>query len=88
MKGLPKELVVYDGHFWININNTLSQERKKELKEDLENTDNLLLVKDELWARVENPHPTRRQKTLCKADWRPEDIESPSLLKKVPKIKE
>jgi hypothetical protein len=82
------ELLVYDGHFWININGIVSRERREELKKDIDNTDSLLLVKDELWARIEQPHPTKKQKTLYKAPWRPEDIAPSRSLKKMPGIRE
>jgi len=83
-----KELVVYDGHFWVNLSDVLSPDRKKALKEDVENTEGLILVEDELWARVDSPHPTKKQKAFLKADWRPEDIEAAGSLKKIPKIKD
>ena len=82
------ELIVHEGHFWIRIEDMLCQERKEELKKDLENTDRLLRVKGELWTRIENPHPTKRQKILHKAKWRPEDLEVSRSLKKAPKIKD
>jgi len=83
-----KELVVYDGHFWVNIDGILSEKRRQELGRDAENTDRLLAVNGELWARIESPHPTKKQKMLHKAGWRPEDIETSSSLKKIPGIKE
>jgi len=67
-----KDLVVYEGHFWMNIDDAVSKERKKELTKDLENTSKLMLVKDELWARIELPHTTKRQKKIYKADWKEE----------------
>jgi hypothetical protein len=72
----------------MNIEDELSPERKSALKNDVGNTDSLLLVKGELWARIESPHPTKRQKAFYKADWRPEDVEAAGSLKKMPGIKE
>jgi hypothetical protein len=82
-----KDLVVYDGHFWVNMDGILSKKRSEEIRDDARNTDRLLLVKDQLWARLEKPHPTRKQSQICRATWRPEDVEIPNLLK-VPKAKE
>ena len=45
-------------------------------------------MKDELWTRIEKPHPTKKQKIAYKAPWWPEDINAVGSLKKVPKIKE
>ncbi|MFH1125761.1 MAG: hypothetical protein V1703_01430 [Candidatus Altiarchaeota archaeon] len=70
------DLVVYDGHFWVNIDGILSQKRKTEIKADLEKTDRLMMVDGILWARIETPHPTKRQKTLYKAPWKVGDIEA------------
>ncbi|MBM3308690.1 MAG: hypothetical protein FJY77_00385 [Candidatus Altiarchaeales archaeon] len=83
-----KELIVYDGHFWVNLSEMLAPERKNALKQDVENTEGLILVEGELWARLETPHPTKKQKAFYKAPWRQEDIESAGSLKKMPEIRE
>jgi len=75
MKGreeVMEEVVVHDGHFWVNVNKEFPQERRRELIKDIdspEKPENLALVGNELWARIERPHPTRRQKALFAADW-------------------
>lgn len=81
------DLVVYDGHFWVRIESILGEKRKEELKSEVDSSDRLLLVKDEIWTRIEKPHPTKRQKLLFKADWKPEDLGTPGT-PKMPKIKE
>ena len=77
-------VVVHDGHFWVNVNKEFTLERRRELVKDLDNAEkpeNLALVDDKLWARIETPHPTRRQKALFTADWRPEQLLRPKKLK-------
>lgn len=63
---LVEGLTVSEGHFWIDINDVLTPQRRDELKADARKTETLMLVKDRLLARIERPHPTRRQMALLK----------------------
>jgi hypothetical protein len=61
-------LAVDNGHFWIRVDGALTPERKSQLKGGAGKTDTLKVVDgDQLWARIERPHPTRRQRDLLNA---------------------
>lgn len=63
---LVEGLAVKDGHFLVRIDPILSQYRNVELRDEASGNDTLRVVGDQLWARIERPHPTRRQMDLMK----------------------
>ncbi|MDD5112069.1 MAG: hypothetical protein PHG85_05955 [Candidatus Altiarchaeota archaeon] len=84
---MTNEVVVHDGHFWVNAEGILTKERRSEVVKDLVNSEALLLVDNCIWARIDRPLPTRRQSQLLSAQWKASDVETQKKDKQIPRLR-